>query len=250
MSPKMRIDIVTIFPDFVNQALSFSIIGRAIANGLVQAQAHDLRAYTHDPHRTVDDTPYGGGPGMVMKPEPFFEAVAAVADPDQAHVVLLTPQGRTFDQGQARALAHKSQLVLLCGHYEGVDERVATLAHEQISLGDFVLTGAELPALVMTDAVVRLLPGVLGNEASPLDESFSGAGAAGLLEYPQYTRPPDYRGLSVPEVLTGGHHEQVRRWRRKEALRRTLARRPDLLATAELTEEDWRLLRELQAAED
>ncbi len=241
----MRIDIVTIFPDFVNQALSFSIIGRARASGLVQAQAHDLRDYTHDAHRTVDDTPYGGGPGMVMKPEPFFEAVEAIAVPDQAHVVLLTPQGRTFDQSLARSLAQQDQLVLLCGHYEGVDERVAELADAQVSLGDFVLTGAELPALVVADAVVRLLPGVLGNEASPLEESFSG-----LLEYPQYTRPPAYRGLVVPEVLTGGHHEQVRRWRRKEALRRTLQRRPDLLAEAELTEEDWRLLRELQAAED
>jgi len=241
----MRIDILTIFPEFVNQALSFSIIGRAIANGLVQAQARDLRDFTHDAHRTVDDAPYGGGPGMVMKPEPFFEAVEALAEPGQTHVVLLTPQGRLFDQGVARALAQRPHVVLLCGHYEGVDERVATLAHEQISLGDFVLTGAELPALVITDAVVRLLPGVLGNEASPLEESFSG-----LLEYPQYTRPPEYRGLTVPETLTGGHHEQVRRWRRKEALRRTLQRRPDLLATAELTEEDWRLLREVQAAED
>jgi len=246
----MRIDIVTIFPDFVNQALSFSIIGRAIASGVVQAQAHDLRDYTHDAHRTVDDTPYGGGPGMVMKPEPFFEAVAAIAEPGRAQVVLLTPQGRTFDQRLARSLSQQAQLVLLCGHYEGIDERVATLAHEQISLGDFVLTGAELPALIVTDAVVRLLPGALGNEASPRDESFGSVGAAGLLEYAQYTRPPEYRGLSVPEVLTGGHHEQVRRWRRKEALRRTLQRRPDLLATAELTEEDWRLLRELQAAED
>lgn len=241
----MRIDIITIFPDFVRQALSFSIIGRAIAAGTIEARAHDLRDYTHDAHRTVDDTPYGGGPGMVMKPEPFFEAVEAIADPEQAHVVLLTPQGRSFDQTVARSLSQRVQLVLLCGHYEGVDERVATLAHEQISLGDFVLTGAELPALVVTDAVVRLLPGVLGNEASPLDESFSG-----LLEYPQYTRPPEYRGLRAPEVLTGGHHAQVRRWRRREALRRTLERRPDLLATAELNEEDWRLLRELQAAED
>lgn len=241
----MRIDVVTIFPDFVNQALSFSIIGRAIDNGIIQARAHDLRDHTHDAHRTVDDTPYGGGPGMVMKPEPFFEAVEAIAEPGQAHVILLTPQGRTFDQNLARSLAQHRQLVLLCGHYEGVDERVATLAHEQISVGDFVLTGAELPALVIVDAVVRLLPGVLGNEASALDESFSG-----LLEYPQYTRPPEYRGLQVPEVLVGGHHEQVRRWRRKEALRRTLQRRPDLLAEAELTEEDWRLLRELQVPED
>jgi tRNA (guanine37-N1)-methyltransferase len=240
----MRIDIVTIFPDFVNAALSCSIIGRAIQRGLVQAQGYDLRRHAHDAHRTVDDTPYGGGPGMVMKPEPFFEAIEALARPE-AHVVLLTPAGRTFNQDMARSLSQHRPLILLCGHYEGIDERVATLAHEEISLGDFVLTGAELPALVLTDAIVRLLPGVLGNEASPLEESFSG-----LLEYPQYTRPPVYRGLQVPETLTGGHHEQVRRWRRKESLRRTLQRRPDLLATARLSQEDWRLLRELQTAPD
>lgn len=233
----MRVDIVTIFPEFVQQALSFSIIGRAIAKGVLQAQAHDLRQWTYDNHRTVDDTPYGGGPGMVMKPEPFCEAVAALAEPGQAHVVLLTPTGRTFNQKLAQSLATREQLIFLCGHYEGIDERVATLAAEEISLGDFVLTGAELPALVVTDAVARLLPGVLGNEASAVDESFSS-----ILEYPQYTRPPEYRGLSVPEVLLGGHHAQVRVWRRREALRRTRDRRPDLLAAAELTEEDWRLL--------
>lgn len=236
----MRVDIVTIFPDFVNQALSFSIIGRAISKGVLQAEAHDLRKWTHDSHRTVDDTPYGGGPGMVMKPEPFFEAVEDIAGPGKAHVVLLTPTGKTFNQPMAHALGSHEQLIFLCGHYEGIDERVAELADEQVSLGDFVLTGAELPALVITDAVVRLLPGVLGNEDSPLEESFSG-----LLEYPQYTRPPEYRGLTVPEVLLGGHHRQVRQWRRKEALRRTRDRRPDLLAAAELTEEDWRLLAQL-----
>ena len=236
----MRVDIVTIFPDFVNQALSFSIIGRAIAKGVVQARAHDLRQWTHDSHRTVDDTPYGGGPGMVMKPEPFFEAVEEIAEPGQAHVVLLTPTGTPFSQPLAHSLATRQQLIFLCGHYEGIDERVAELADEQVSLGDFVLTGAELPALAITDAVVRLLPGVLGNDASSVDESFSS-----LLEYPQYTRPPEYRGLLVPEVLLGGHHRQVRIWRRREALRRTRDRRPDLLATAELTEEDWRLLAQL-----
>lgn len=238
----MRIDIVTIFPDFVNQALGFSIIGRAVKRGLVRAQAHDLRQWTHDAHRTVDDTPYGGGPGMVMKPEPFFEALDALKS-DGTHVVMLTPQGWTFNQKLAQSLSHRSHLVLLCGHYEGIDERVAEQADEHISLGDFVLTGAELPALAVTDAVVRLLPGVLGNEASAQDESFSE-----LLEYPQYTRPPEYRGLEVPEVLVGGHHEVVRRWRRREALRRTRDRRPDLLAAAELTEEDWRLLAELDTA--
>ena len=234
----MRVDIVTIFPEFVTQGLGYSILARAQKSGRVQFAAHDLRQWTHDSHRTVDDTPYGGGPGMVMKPEPFYEAVEAIAEPG-AHVVLLTPQGRTFDQETARRLAGETQLIILCGHYEGVDERVARLADEEISLGDFVLTGAELPALVLTDAVVRLVPGVLGNADSPLEESFSG-----LLEYPQYTRPPVYRDQAVPEVLIGGHHEQVRRWRRQQALLRTATRRPDLLARAELSKEDWRLLDE------
>jgi len=236
----MQVEVVTIFPDFVNAALDFSIMGRAQSKGLLQARAHDLRQWTHDTHRTVDDTPYGGGPGMVMKPEPFFEAAEAVCGP-AAHVILLTPQGRPFDQATAHRLAEYEQLVFLCGHYEGVDERVASLAHEEISLGDFVLTGAELASLVIIDAVVRLLPGVLGNADSPVEESFSS-----LLEYPQYTRPAHYRGLSVPETLIGGHHEQVRRWRRKEALKRTWQRRPDLLAAAELTREDWQLLAEIQ----
>lgn len=236
----MQVDIVTIFPDFVNQALGYSIIGRAVSKGLLQARGHDLRQWTHDAHRTVDDTPYGGGPGMVMKPEPFYEAVAALRRPG-ARVLLFTPAGRPFDQGLARTLTRHRQLLMLCGHYEGIDERVAGLADEEISLGDFVLTGAELPALAVTDAVVRLLPGVLGNEASAVEESFNS-----LLEYPQYTRPPLYQEQAVPEVLQGGHHEQVRRWRRKEALRRTRDRRPDLLAAAELTEEDWRLLGELE----
>lgn len=241
----MRVDIVTIFPDFVNQALNFSIIGRAISKGMVQAQAHDLRQWTHDAHRTVDDTPYGGGPGMVMKPEPFYEALDEIAVPGQTHVVLLTPLGKTFNQQMAHSLATRKHIVFLCGHYEGIDERVAELADEQISIGDFVLTGAELPALMVTDAVVRLLPGVLGNDASAVDESFSS-----ILEYPQYTRPPEYRGLTVPEVLLGGHHQEVRLWRRREALRRTRDRRPDLLATAELTEEDWRLLAQLDQSAD
>jgi tRNA (guanine37-N1)-methyltransferase len=237
----MRVDIVTIFPDLVNQGLEHSILGRARRAGLVRIQAHDLREWTEGSHRTVDDTPYGGGPGMVMKPEPFFRAVATLAEPG-ARVVLLTPQGRTFDQSMAARWSREQQLILLCGHYEGVDERVADLADEEVSLGDFVLTGAELPALVVTDAVARLLPGVLGNEASPLEESFSG-----LLEYPQYTRPPEHQGHRVPEVLVSGHHEQVRRWRRQQALLRTAQRRPDLLARAELTEEDWRLLGEPRA---
>jgi tRNA (guanine37-N1)-methyltransferase len=238
----MRVDIVTIFPEFVNAALDFSIMSRARKKGLLQAQAHDLRSFTDDAHRTVDDYPYGGGPGMVLKPEPFFRAVESLPEARQAHVVLLTPQGRLFDQSVAQRLSALPHLVLLCGHYEGIDERVATLADEELSLGDFVLTGAELAALMVVDATVRLIPGVLGNSESPLEESFSG-----LLEYPQYTRPAEYRGLSVPPVLQQGHHEEIRLWRRREALRRTSERRPDLLANAQLSVQDWQLLGEIAA---
>ena len=240
----MRIDIITIFPDFLREALSHSIIGRALSSGAADVQAHDLRDYASDRHRTVDDSPYGGGPGMVMKPEPFFLAVEDVVGQEPAHVVLLTPQGRVFTQQVARELAAQPRLVLLCGHYEGVDERVAALADDQVSLGDFILTGAEPAALVVVDAVVRLLPGVLGNADSVAEESFGT-----LLEYPHYTRPQDFRGMRVPEVLLEGGHEEVRLWRRREALRRTRDRRPDLLAAAELTEEDWRLLAELDKRE-
>jgi tRNA (guanine37-N1)-methyltransferase len=235
----MRVDIVTIFPEYVEQALSCSILGRARASGVVGLAAHDLRQWTCDAHRSVDDAPYGGGPGMVMKPEPMVAAVEALSGPG-AHVILLTPQGQVFTQETAQRLAAKGQLLILCGHYEGVDERVAQLADEEVSLGDFILTGAEPAAVVVTDAVVRLVPGVLGNADSPRDESF-----CGLLEYPQYTRPPRYRGWAVPEVLISGHHDQVRRWRRRQALTRTATRRPDLLARAELTDEDWRLLGEV-----
>lgn len=234
----MRVDIVTIFPDDVERALGYSILGRAQSAGLLELKAHDLRDWTDDPHRTVDDTPYGGGPGMVMKPEPFGAAVEALRTA-KSHVVVLTPQGVSFTQQVAQHLARKSHLVLLCGHYEGIDERVSRLADEEISLGDFVLTGAEVAAVVVVDAVARLIPGVLGNSASAADESFTG-----LLEYPQYTRPPVYRGWAVPEVLLSGHHEQVRRWRRQQSLVRTAERRPDLLAQVDLSEEDWRLLGE------
>ncbi len=234
----MRIDIVTIFPGDVERALGYSILGRAQSAGLLTVKAHDLRDWTDDAHRTVDDSPYGGGPGMVMKPEPFGAAIGALSQP-ATHVVLLTPQGVTFTQGVAQRLARETHLLLLCGHYEGIDERVSRLVDEEISLGDFVLTGAEHAAVVVVDAVGRLLPGVLGNSASAEDESF-----AGMLEYPQYTRPPVYRGWAVPEVLLSGQHEQVRRWRRQQSLLRTARRRPDLLARAELSEEDWRLLGE------
>jgi len=208
---------------------------------------HDLRESTSDRHRTTDDAPYGGGVGMVMKPEPFFRAVEAVRCPAEAacreEVVLLSPQGEQLRQEAARELARRDHLILLCGHYEGVDERVGEhLATRVVSIGDYVLTGGELAAMVVVDAVVRLLPGALGAEEGAQSDSF----ADGLLEYPQYTRPAEFRGWRVPEVLLSGHHEQVRRWRRKESLRRTRALRPDLLALAVLTEEDRELLGELE----
>ncbi|MDR7435126.1 MAG: tRNA (guanosine(37)-N1)-methyltransferase TrmD [Armatimonadota bacterium] len=247
----MRIDIVTIFPEAFTP-LELSILGRARAAGIVDIHIHNLRDFTTDRHRTVDDYPYGGGAGMVMKPEPFFAAVEAIlreARTERPRIILTTPQGRLFNQAIARELASCDHLILLCGHYEGVDERVALgLATDEISIGDYVLTGGELAAMVIVDAVVRLIPGVVGEEESVRQDSFS----EGLLDYPHYTRPPEFRGMRVPEVLLSGHHEAIRRWRRKEALRRTLLRRPDLLNRANLTEEDRRFLEEIrrELAED
>lgn len=238
----MRIDIVTIFPGIVSGGLGESIPARAVERGLVDVQVHDLRAYTTDKHRTVDDAPYGGGPGMVMKPEPFFRAVAALRQPGiTSQVILLDPQGKVFDQRHAQRLAAADHLILLCGRYEGVDERVRLgLAAEQISIGDYILSGGEIAALVVTDAVIRLLPGALGHEESAADESFSD----GLLEGPQYTRPREFAGMSVPPVLLSGDHQAIARWRRQQALQRTLAQRPDLLAKAALSQEDFQLLHE------
>ncbi|MDW7650458.1 MAG: tRNA (guanosine(37)-N1)-methyltransferase TrmD [Bacillota bacterium] len=232
----MRIDIVTIFPGMF-AALNESIMRRAADAGHVRIEVVDLRDFAKNKHRSVDDYPYGGGPGMVMQPEPFFLAVEHLKNTDSrpAHVILLSPGGERFTQKKAIQLAGRERLVLLCGHYEGVDERVReALVDEEISLGDFVLTGGEIPAMAVTDAVVRLLPGVLPAE-SVSDESFS----ENLLEYPQYTRPAEYRGLRVPEVLLSGNHEKIRLWRRRQSLLRTLARRSDLL-----TEEEQRLLTE------
>ena len=237
----MRIDIVTIFPEAF-AALDVSIIGRARERGLLDIQVRDLRDYTTDRHRQVDDVPYGGGPGMVMKPEPFFAAIDALRAPGVPSRLLLTsPQGRRFDQRVAEELARESYLIVLCGRYEGVDERVVTgLGAEEISIGDFVLTGGELAAMVIVDATVRLVEGVVGDQASVAAESFAG----GLLDYPHYTRPAEFRGQRVPDVLLTGHHEQIRRWRRREQLRRTLERRPDLFSLDLLTEEDRALLRD------
>jgi tRNA (guanine37-N1)-methyltransferase len=242
----VRIDIVTIFPEIVRPALEVSLLGRARQRGLVTVDVHDLRDYTADRHRQVDDVPYGGGPGMVMKPEPFFAAVEALTPREgpRPRVLLTSPQGRRFDQRLAEELSRARHLLILCGRYEGVDERVVIgLGAEEVSIGDYVLTGGEFAALVIVDATVRLVPGVVGDAQSVAADSFT----SGLLDYPHYTRPAEFRGLRVPEVLVSGHHAEIRRWRRREQLRRTLRRRPDLLAQATLTDEDRVLLAELQA---
>ncbi len=245
----MRIDVLTLFPPLFEAPFGYGVFQRAIDNGLVGINVHNIRDYTHDKHHTADDYPYGGGAGMVMQPGPIFEAVETIRNglPEAERefpVVLLTPQGRLLSQPVAREMAQRRHLVFICGHYEGVDERVREhLATDEISIGDYVLTGGEVPALVVIDAVLRLLPGVLGSEDSPLDDSHAG----GLLEYPQYTRPADFRGWKVPEVLLSGNHAQIARWRREQVIRRTLERRPDLLDKADLGLEDKKLVERLTA---
>jgi tRNA (guanine37-N1)-methyltransferase len=237
----VRFDVITIFPRFFDSPLDTGLLYRAREVGLITVVCHDLRDWTHDRHRTVDDAPFGGGAGMVMRPAPWFEALDELAGPDSgAHVVLLAPDGTRFDQRAAARLATRPRLVLCCGRYEGVDERVRTRVDEVISLGDFVLAGGETAALAVIEAVARLVPGVLGNAASAAEESFASVqdGGLGLLEYPQYTRPASYRGLEVPEVLRSGDHGAVARWRRAQALERTRRLRPDLLATAEDTDQE------------
>lgn len=222
----LRIDILTLFPRMLDGLLGESILKRARQAGLVEIGLVNLRDYTDDPHRTTDDRPYGGGPGMVMKPEPIFRAVDAVRRPD-SRILLMSPQGRPFRQAQAQELASAGHLVIICGHYEGVDERVRqALVTDEISIGDYILTNGALAAAVAVDAIVRLLPGALGGEGATEEESFS----AGLLEYPHYTRPPLFRGLAVPEILLSGDHEEIRKWRQEQSLQRTRERRPDLLA--------------------
>lgn len=238
----MRLEIITLFPEVMEPYLKASILGRAQQEGHVSIRLVQLRDFARDRHRTVDDTPYGGGHGMVLKPEPLYAAIHSLRD-GEAHVVLLTPQGRLFRQQEARRLASYRHLVLVAGHYEGFDERVRSFVDEELSIGDYVLTGGELPALVVTDAVVRLLPGVLAEGAAESD-SF----ADGLLEYPQYTRPRVFLGLSVPDVLLSGNHAAIARWRRQEQLRRTLERRPDLLREARLSAEDLLFVREWKMA--
>jgi len=240
----MKFDIVTIFPRMVQAGLAEGVVSRGIAQGLIDVGVHDLREFTTDRHRSVDDMPYGGGPGMVMKVEPLVKAVESVREARGAgRVVLMSPQGRRFTQAEAVRFGHDGHVVLLCGRYEGVDDRVTRLLDaDEVSIGDFVLSGGELAALAVVDAVSRLVPGVVGDAASVQQESF----ADGLLDYPHYTRPAEFRGQKVPDVLVSGHHAEVRRWRKKAALARTLERRPDLLETAELDDESLKLLEEVR----
>jgi tRNA (guanine37-N1)-methyltransferase len=261
---KMKADIVTIFPDFFRGPLDHGITRRATEMGLVKIEVHDLRQFTHDRHRTVDDRPFGGGEGMVLKPEPLFECLESLQLPTREQrltgapkqsVILLSAQGQRLTQKVATELAAHERIVLICGRYEGVDERVIDfLADREISIGDYVLSGGELGAAVILEAVTRLLPGALGNEASSRQESFtahrqadpegadSTCGSGGLLDYPHYTRPAEFRGMVVPEVLLNGNHLEIRRWRREQALRKTLRNRPDLLDAVELSKEDKKIL--------
>ncbi|MFD1394684.1 tRNA (guanosine(37)-N1)-methyltransferase TrmD [Kroppenstedtia eburnea] len=241
----MRFDVLTLFPEMFEGFFSSSVIGRAIEQGRVEVSLTNFRDYSTNKHRTVDDTPYGGGSGMVLKPEPLFRAVEELVrdEPIRPRVLMMSPQGVPFTQLKAEELAGHDRLILLCGHYEGFDERVRQhLVDEEISIGDYVLTGGELPAMVLMDSVIRLVSGVLGNESSAETDSFS----MGLLEYPQYTRPADFRGWKVPDVLLSGHHAEIDRWRRHQSLLRTWERRPELLETAELSEEDRQFLKKLK----
>lgn len=237
----MQIDILTLFPDMFDSVLNTSIINRAIESGAVHVDFTNFRQYGEGKHQIVDDTPYGGGAGMLLKPEPIFEAMEEIHKKypsENKRVILFDPVGRRFDQAFAEELATEDHLIFICGHYEGYDERIRTLVTDEVSIGDYVLTGGELPAMVMTDAVVRLLPEVLGNQSSHEEDSFS----TGLLEHPHYTKPREYRGMEVPEVLLSGHHANIEKWRHQESLKRTFERRPDLLEEYPLTEEDKKYL--------
>lgn len=242
----MIFDILTLLPEACEPYLQASILGRAQKAGLIQVRLSNVRDFSHDKHRTVDDAPYGGGNGMVMMPGPLVEAIESLPPKPAGPVILLSPQGRMFNQDIARELAEEQRLTLVCGRYEGIDERVRELKIDQeLSLGDYVISGGEIAALAVVDAVSRLVPGVLGGEQSAEADSFMD----GLLEHPHYTRPPEFRGLTVPEVLLSGNHAAIDRWRRKESLRRTLRRRPDLIKKAELSHEDEELLEEIASEE-
>jgi len=270
--PEMKFEIVTIFPDFFRGPLDYGIVRRAREAELIEIGIHDLRAFTHDRHRTVDDRPFGGGEGMVLKPEPIFECLSSMGVAERVQrlkteaketVILLSPQGELFTQSLAQELVGRDRIVLICGRYEGVDERVSQfLADREVSVGDFVLSGGELGAALMVDVMTRLVPGALGNEASSQQESFttgkpparvegeppsSTCASGGLLDYPHYTRPANFDGMKVPDVLVNGNHEEIRRWRRRKALAKTLQNRPDLLQASELSEADRKLLAEIEA---
>lgn len=240
----MRFDVITLFPGFFTGPIKESIIGRAIARGIIEVKTWNIRDYAQDRHKTTDDAPYGGGAGMVMKVEPVALALESVVKDglDKPMVILTTPQGIPFTHAEAKRLSGATRLAIICGRYEGVDERVRSFADIEYSIGDYVLTGGEIPALVLIDAVARLLPGVLGEPASVEDESFS----TGLLEYPHYTRPEEFRGMRVPDVLLSGHHAQIAHWRRIQSITRTFKRRPDLLDSAKLSPEDRRLVERLK----
>ncbi len=240
----MQIDVITLFPEMFRAVTGSSILKRAQESGRLQLVLHDLREYTHDKHRTVDDRPYGGGPGMIMKPEPIFKAVEAIRTACRTHApsagqcetILMSPQGTPLNSDLANQMAMAQHVTIICGHYEGVDERVNALTTRRLSIGDYVLTGGELPAMVFMDAMARLIPGVIGHDQATVEESF----VAGLLEYPQYTRPPVFRGMAVPEVLLSGDHERIAQWRTRQAAAQTLATRPDLvvLRLASLAQDD------------
>ena len=265
----MRVDILTIFPDFFRGPLDYGIVRRAREAGLIEIQVQDLRSFAHDRHRTVDDRPFGGGEGMVLKPEPIFDCIESlkvrsweerIAGGSEQSVILLSAQGRRFDQSAATELAGLERMVLICGRYEGVDERVGEfIADREFSIGDYVLSGGELGAAVIVDTVTRLIPGAVGNEASTRQESFtlqqellategpqSTCASGGLLDYPHYTRPANFRGMAVPEVLVSGDHEQIRLWRRRAALEKTFRNRPDLLDQVQLSDEDRELLAQIR----
>jgi tRNA (guanine37-N1)-methyltransferase len=239
----MTVDIVTIFPAMIEQPLAAGVLGRAIERGTLDVKVRDLREFTTDRHRVVDDVPYGGGPGMVLKPDPIFRALDAIEAErgTPLTVVMMSPQGRRFTQAEAQRLSGLEHVVLLCGRYEGFDDRVRERVTEEMSIGDYVLTGGELPALVILDAIARFVPGVVGDGQSVVEDSFS----RGLLDFPQFTRPPEIGAFRVPEVLLSGNHAEIRRWRKREALSRTLERRPDLLDEAALDDEEREMLREL-----
>ena len=249
----MNFYIMTLFPEMVMDGLNTSITGRAVKNGLLSIEALNIRDYAFNKHHSVDDYPYGGGAGMLMQAEPVYQCYEALTEKikqkKRARVIYLSPQGQTFNQTMAEEFAQEEDLVFLCGHYEGIDERVLEeIVTDYVSIGDYVLTGGELPAMVLTDAVMRFVPGVLGNADSTEDESYS---YGGLLEYPQYTRPAEFRGMAAPEILLGGHHAKIRAWQRQEAIKKTARVRPDLLKTAELTKEEAEFLQNfLQSSKD